>query len=173
MICTQSCKTTCAHIHCDNTCNNIIHCCTCISCALLLFVYTQEYEAKLEELESALLKQLQTDTAVEKLEEQRKVYYSYIVIVVADYDCCVQLRLMHPARGHRVTTCRYMTLYKVIMHQTSNNRRTGMCVVRILCIFPLPFIRNSWQSQKSLRQRWHRNTWRYITPAIFEPKPIG
>lgn len=33
----------------------------------------QEYEAKLEELESALLKQLQTDTAVEKLEEQRKV----------------------------------------------------------------------------------------------------
>ena len=33
----------------------------------------QEYEAKLAELESALLKQLQTDTAVEKLEEQRKV----------------------------------------------------------------------------------------------------
>ena len=34
----------------------------------------QEYETKLEELESALLKQLQTDTAVEKLEEQRKVH---------------------------------------------------------------------------------------------------
>lgn len=42
--------------------------------ALLIILFLpQEYEAKLAELESALLKQLQTDTAVEKLEEQRKV----------------------------------------------------------------------------------------------------
>ena len=33
----------------------------------------QEYEAKLEELEAALAHQLKTDTAVEKLEEQRQV----------------------------------------------------------------------------------------------------
>ena len=34
---------------------------------------TQEYEAKLEELESALVNQLKADTAVKKLEEQRMV----------------------------------------------------------------------------------------------------
>ncbi len=33
----------------------------------------QEYEAKLEELEAALVHQLKTDTAVEKLEEQKEV----------------------------------------------------------------------------------------------------
>jgi len=41
----------------------------------------QSYEQKLEELETALVKQLQADTAVEKLEEQRKVtLYRYIVL---------------------------------------------------------------------------------------------
>ena len=34
---------------------------------------TQEYESKLEELEAALVNQLKTDSAVEKLEQQRKV----------------------------------------------------------------------------------------------------
>ena len=37
---------------------------------------SQDYEAKMEELEAALVKQLQTDTAVEKLEEQRKMFMS-------------------------------------------------------------------------------------------------
>ena len=37
---------------------------------------SQDVEAKMEELEAALVKQLQTDTAVEKLEEQRKMFMS-------------------------------------------------------------------------------------------------
>ena len=39
----------------------------------MFFLSSQEYEAKLEELEAALVHQLKTDTAVEKLEEQRQV----------------------------------------------------------------------------------------------------
>ncbi len=46
----------------------ILTCITMVTC-----ITTQGYEQKLEELESALVKQLQTDTAVERLEEQRKV----------------------------------------------------------------------------------------------------
>ena len=49
----------------------------------------QEYEAKLEELESALLKQLQTDTAVEKLEEQRKVHVHTLLTHV--HSTCIWL----------------------------------------------------------------------------------
>ena len=44
--------------------------------SLLAFSTPQEYEAKVEQLEATLMKQLQTDTAVEKLEEQRKMFMS-------------------------------------------------------------------------------------------------